>query len=92
MKKPVSVKKKDLFSIFELKGKGHEPSRAENHSARAMAQASFARTHHQITTCHPLRIFRSSYGPASPFLFLSYARVATSMLGLGKLVTHRLRT
>ena len=27
-----------------------------------------------------------------PFLFLSYARVATSMLGLGKLVTHRLRT
>jgi hypothetical protein len=32
--------------IFELKGKGHEPSRAENSSARATAQASSARAHH----------------------------------------------
>ena len=31
---------------FELNEKGHEPSRAENHSARVMAQASLARTHH----------------------------------------------
>ena len=32
--------------IFELTGKGHEPSRAENPSARVMARASSARTHH----------------------------------------------
>ena len=32
--------------ISELKGKGHEPSRAENSSARAMARASSARAHH----------------------------------------------
>ena len=31
---------------FELNGKGQEPSRAENPSAQAMAQASSARTHH----------------------------------------------
>ena len=30
----------------ELEGKGHEPSRAENCSARALAQPSLARTHH----------------------------------------------
>ena len=30
----------------ELKEKGHEPSRAENLSARAMARASSARAHH----------------------------------------------
>ena len=30
----------------ELKEKGHEPSRAENPSARAMALASSARAHH----------------------------------------------
>ena len=30
----------------ELKEKGHEPSRAENPSARAMARASSARAHH----------------------------------------------
>ena len=34
------------FSNFPAKKKGHEPSRAENTSARAMAQASSARTHH----------------------------------------------
>ena len=31
---------------YELKEKGHEPSRAENLSARAMARASSARAHH----------------------------------------------
>ena len=34
------------FFIFELKGKGPEPSRAENPSARAMARSSSAQTHH----------------------------------------------
>ena len=34
------------FFISELKGKGHEPSRAENSSARATAWASSARAHH----------------------------------------------
>ena len=45
--------KKWQFSDFraeknksELKQKGHEPSRAENLSAQAMARASSARTHH----------------------------------------------
>ena len=32
--------------IPELEGKGHEPSRAENCSARALARASSARAHH----------------------------------------------
>ena len=32
--------------ISELNGKGHEPSRAENCSARALAWATSARTHH----------------------------------------------
>jgi hypothetical protein len=32
--------------ISKLKGKGHEPSRAENSSAQATAQASLARAHH----------------------------------------------
>ena len=32
--------------ISELEGKGHEPSRAENCSARALARASSARAHH----------------------------------------------
>ena len=31
---------------FELKGKAHKPSRAENPLARALAGASSARTHH----------------------------------------------
>ena len=34
------------FSIPSWSGKGHEPNRAEKPSARAMARASFARTHH----------------------------------------------
>ena len=34
----------------ELKQKGHEPSRAENPSARAMARASSARAHHYKLT------------------------------------------
>ena len=34
------------FFIFELKGKGPEPSRAENPSARAMARSNLAQTHH----------------------------------------------
>ena len=34
------------FFISELAKKGHEPSRAENPSARAMARASSARAHH----------------------------------------------
>ena len=34
------------FLIYKLKGKGHEPSRAENPSAQAMARASSARAHH----------------------------------------------
>ena len=36
----------------ELKEKGHEPSRAENPSAQAMARASSARTHHYILGGH----------------------------------------
>jgi hypothetical protein len=41
------IQKKSLNrEISELKGKGHEPSRAENSSARATAQASSARAHH----------------------------------------------
>ena len=36
------------FSIIELRGKGHKPSLAENHSAQAMARASLARTHHYL--------------------------------------------
>ena len=35
------AKKTDFF-IFELNGKGHELSRAENPSAQAMARASLA--------------------------------------------------
>ena len=34
------------FLISKLKGKGHEPSQAENSSARATAQASLAWAHH----------------------------------------------
>ena len=34
------------FLISSWSKKGHEPSRAENPSARAMARASLARTHH----------------------------------------------
>ena len=33
-------------NAYELKGKGHEPSQAENPSAQAMGRASLARTHH----------------------------------------------
>ena len=42
-------KKKNIrakFFFFKLKGKDRELSRAENPLARAMAQASLARTHH----------------------------------------------
>ena len=35
--------------FFQLNEKGHEPSRAENSSSRAMARASSARTHHYRT-------------------------------------------
>ena len=54
--------KRDIYQIFELKKKFElkekrsraEPSRAENTSARAMARASSARTHHYplpISSC-----------------------------------------
>ena len=34
--------------IFELNGKGHEPSQAENTSAQVMAQACSAWTHYYL--------------------------------------------
>ena len=34
--------------IYDLKGKGHEPSRAENSSARATARVSSVRAHHYL--------------------------------------------
>ena len=40
------------FLIFELRGKCHEPSRAENPSARAMTRASSARTYHSWVLHH----------------------------------------
>ena len=42
--------------ISKLNEKGHEPSQAENCSARVLAQASSARTHHQYvsTNVHDL--------------------------------------
>ena len=40
------IKKIELIFFFKLKGKRHKPSQAENPSARAMAPASLAHTHH----------------------------------------------
>ena len=53
IRKEMSGKKKAFRAEkinSELKEKGHEPSRAENLSARAMARASLARAHHYKIT------------------------------------------
>ena len=49
---PTSAIQIASFLISELKGKGHEPSQAENSSAQATARASSARAHHYHLELH----------------------------------------